>query len=135
MRACQACKLCGCAAFHRVGPVHGTPSSRAVCPPLAAATWEEKARLAISKGREDLARAALQEKHAIEDEVASVAAELNATDEHISQLNEEVAKLQQSIVAMTERLEQRASALEEFARHVSHEFKTPISTIKIKPNR
>lgn len=42
----------------------------------------------------------------------------------------EVAKLQQSIVAMTERLEQRASALEEFARHVSHEFKTPITSIR-----
>ncbi len=62
-----------------------------------AESWEEKAKLAISKGREDLARAALQEKHAIEDEVASVAAELNATDEHISQLNEEVAKLQQKL--------------------------------------
>ena len=62
-----------------------------------AESWEQKAKLAISKGREDLARAALQEKHVIEDEVASVAAELNATDEHISQLNEEVAKLQQKL--------------------------------------
>lgn len=62
-----------------------------------AETWEEKAKLAISKGREDLARAALQEKHEIEDEVAGVAAELQATDEHIAQLSEEVAKLQQKL--------------------------------------
>ncbi|KZX56570.1 phage shock protein PspA [Halioglobus sp. HI00S01] len=62
-----------------------------------AASWEEKAKLAISKGREDLARAALQEKHAIEDEVATVEAELKATDEHIDQLNEEVAQLQQKL--------------------------------------
>jgi len=62
-----------------------------------AESWEQKARLAISKGREDLARAALQEKHAIEDEVAAVEAELKATDDHISQLNEEVAKLQQKL--------------------------------------
>jgi phage shock protein A len=62
-----------------------------------AETWEEKAKLAISKGREDLARAALQEKYEIEDEVAGVAAELQATDEHISQLSEEVAKLQQKL--------------------------------------
>ncbi|TDG13947.1 phage shock protein PspA [Seongchinamella unica] len=62
-----------------------------------AVSWEQKAKLAISKGREDLARAALQEKHAIEDEVAAVEAELKATDDHISQLNEEVAKLQQKL--------------------------------------
>lgn len=62
-----------------------------------AESWEQKARLAISKGREDLARAALQEKHAIEDEVVAVEAELKATDDHISQLNEEVAKLQQKL--------------------------------------
>jgi phage shock protein A len=56
--------------------------------------WEDKAKLAISKGREDLARAALQEKRAIEEELAVVDAELTATDEHISQLNEEVGQLQ-----------------------------------------
>ena len=63
-----------------------------------ATSWEDKARLAISKGREDLARAALQEKQAIEEEVALVAAELAATDEHIVQLNEEVAQLQQKLI-------------------------------------
>ncbi|MCB1856417.1 MAG: phage shock protein PspA [Pseudomonadales bacterium] len=59
--------------------------------------WEDKARLAISKQREDLARAALQEKRAIEEEIAVVTAELQATDEHIEQLNDEVAKLQQKL--------------------------------------
>ena len=62
-----------------------------------AQTWEQKARLAVSKGREDLARAALQEKHAIEDEIGVVEAELVATDEHIAQLHEEVAQLQQKL--------------------------------------
>jgi phage shock protein A len=62
-----------------------------------AASWEEKARLAISKGREDLARAALQEKRAIEEEVTVVQSELEATDEHIQQLNDEVAQLQQKL--------------------------------------
>jgi phage shock protein A len=62
-----------------------------------AASWEEKARLAISKGREDLARAALQEKRAIEEEVTVVQDELAATDDHILQLNKEVAQLQQKL--------------------------------------
>ncbi|MEM6544903.1 MAG: phage shock protein PspA [Pseudomonadota bacterium] len=59
-----------------------------------AESWEAKAKLAISKGREDLARAALQEKREIEDEVATVESELTATDEHIGQLNDEIGKLQ-----------------------------------------
>jgi phage shock protein A len=63
-----------------------------------AESWEQKAKLAISKGREDLARAALQEKHAIDDEVTLVQGELKALDEHIQQLGEEVAQLQQKLV-------------------------------------
>ena len=59
--------------------------------------WEEKAKRAISKGREDLARAALQEKREIEDELESVNAELAATDEHIEQLNDEITKLQSKL--------------------------------------
>ena len=56
--------------------------------------WEEKAKLAISKGREDLARAALQEKREIQEELDAVSAELTATDSHIEHLNDEIAKLQ-----------------------------------------
>ncbi len=59
--------------------------------------WEGKAKLAISKGREDLARAALQEKQIIEEELATVDAELKATDEHIHQLNDEIGQLQQKL--------------------------------------
>jgi phage shock protein A len=62
-----------------------------------AASWEAKAKLAITKGREDLARAALQEKQAIEEELALVEAELGATDEHIEQLGKEIAQLQQKL--------------------------------------
>lgn len=58
------------------------------------ANWESKAKLAISKGREDLARAALQEKRAIEEALTTVETELASTDEHIAQLNEEIGQLQ-----------------------------------------
>jgi phage shock protein A len=60
--------------------------------------WEDKAKLAISKGREDLARAALQEKQAIEEELAVVGAELTATDDHIEQLNKEIGQLQAKLM-------------------------------------
>jgi len=60
-------------------------------------SWEDKAKLAISKGREDLARAALQEKRSLEEELAVVEAELAATDEHINQLNGEIGQLQQKL--------------------------------------
>jgi len=59
--------------------------------------WEEKAKLAISKGREDLARAALQEKRAIEEELELSSAELRSADDHIDQLNDEVSQLQQKL--------------------------------------
>ncbi len=64
---------------------------------LEASAWEDKAKLAISKGREDLARAALQEKRVIEQELDVVATELAATDDHIDQLNEEISQLQQKL--------------------------------------
>ncbi len=60
-------------------------------------SWEDKAKLAINKGREDLARAALLEKREIEQELAIVGSEMTATDEHIEQLNSEVAQLQQKL--------------------------------------
>jgi phage shock protein A len=59
--------------------------------------WEAKARLALEKDREDLARAALAEKQAIEDEVAIVEKEFTSLDEHLVHLSEEVSQLQQKL--------------------------------------
>lgn len=59
--------------------------------------WESKAKLAISKGREDLARAALAEKQLMAEEAEALERELAALDEHLDQLGEEVAQLQQKL--------------------------------------
>ena len=59
--------------------------------------WEEKAKLAVSKGRDDLAKAALQERRAVEDTLRVVEDELTASGEHIGQLNEEIGQLQQKL--------------------------------------
>jgi phage shock protein A len=59
-----------------------------------ASTWEEKAKLALSKDREDLARAALHEKRRVEAEVTVLESELVLADDHIEQLHLEVGQLQ-----------------------------------------
>ena len=62
-----------------------------------ATTWEEKAKLALSKDREDLARAALHEKRRVESDVTALGGELVLADEHIEQLHQEVAQLQSKL--------------------------------------
>ena len=59
--------------------------------------WEEKAKLAVSKGRDDLAKAALQERRGMEDTLRIVESELTSSGEHIAQLNEEIGQLQQKL--------------------------------------
>ncbi|WP_024872111.1 phage shock protein PspA [Tolumonas lignilytica] len=59
--------------------------------------WEHKARLAISKGREDLARAALAEKQAVEETLQLAERELKVIEEQLTVLHEEISQLQQKL--------------------------------------
>lgn len=59
--------------------------------------WENKAMLAISKGREDLARAALAEKQSLEKDIAATESELIQLDDHLHQLDEEITQLQSKL--------------------------------------
>ena len=56
--------------------------------------WENKAKLAVSKARDDLARAALVEKSEIEEELTAVDAEMDLLDSHLETMNDEIAQLQ-----------------------------------------
>ncbi len=59
--------------------------------------WEGKARLALSKNREDLARAALAEKGVIEENLQIASKETQAIDEQLKVLDEEITQLQQKL--------------------------------------
>jgi phage shock protein A len=59
--------------------------------------WEAKATLALEKGREDLARAAVAEKQVLEEEASIIEQEFKALDEHLKQLSGEVGQLQQKL--------------------------------------
>ncbi|MFY8273249.1 phage shock protein PspA [Pseudoalteromonas sp. SSDWG2] len=59
--------------------------------------WQEKAELALSKEREDLARAALMEKSKAVEAQASLERELEHVEEHITKLQQEISTLQEKL--------------------------------------
>ena len=61
------------------------------------ADWQAKAELALSKERDDLARAALIERQKAADQADAVAADITNLDEHIGKLQDEVAQLQEKL--------------------------------------
>ena len=61
------------------------------------ADWQAKAELALSKERDDLARAALIERQKAAEQAEAVAADIANLDEHISKLQDEVSQLQEKL--------------------------------------
>lgn len=62
-----------------------------------ATDWQAKAELAINKDREDLARAALQEKKKCAETAETLSKELSVIDEQISKLQNEIGQLQDKL--------------------------------------
>jgi len=60
--------------------------------------WDNKAELALRKGREDLAKAALVEKSRASAAVALIRSDYSAIDEGLSKLNQDIAKLETKLV-------------------------------------
>lgn len=85
--------------------------------------WQDKAELALSKNREDLARAALLEKKKSADNAASLNEELIHIEEHIAKLQVEISQLQDKLSDAKTR--QKAILIRE---------KTAQSRLKVKKN-
>ena len=59
--------------------------------------WERKAELAVTKGREDLARAALNEKNSLEQGVELLTREMEELEIQLSKLNVDIGNLQKKL--------------------------------------
>ena len=85
--------------------------------------WQEKAELALSKGRDDLARGALLEKKKCAENAAAIKDELNHVEDHIVKLQDEISQLQEKLADAKAR--QKAIIMRE---------KTASSRLKVKQN-
>jgi len=85
--------------------------------------WQEKAELALSKDRDDLARAALIEKKKCTESSQALVQELVHVEEHITKLQGEISQLQEKLADAKAR--QKAIIMRE---------KTVSSRLKVKQN-
>ena len=88
--------------------------------------WQEKAELALSKDREDLARSALLEKQKSADAVTAVEGEL----EHVEKLQQEVTTLQEKLADAKSR--QKAIILRQRSAESRLEVKKALDSSKVE---
>jgi len=67
--------------------------------------WQEKAELAISKGRDDLAKSALSEKHKAQQQLTAVEEEAAKLDEFLAVVQEDSQRLQDKLTEAKRRQE------------------------------
>jgi len=68
-----------------------------------AAAWEERARLAVAKGRDDMAREALAEKRRLLDRGGTLRRELSQAGELVEQAREDIARLEDKLAGAREK--------------------------------
>lgn len=93
------------------------------------ADWEQKAELALRKGREDLAKAALSHKAGLTDQSAQVKRDLGVLGDNLTKLNDDIAKLQAKLQDAKAR--QRTIVIRAQNAHTSLKARTQIHSAKI----
>lgn len=91
--------------------------------------WQIKAELALSKNREDLARAALLEKKKVDSAAAALMNELAHIDEHIGKLQNEITQLQEKLADA--KVRQKAILMRESTASSRLKVKTKIDSSKV----
>jgi len=91
--------------------------------------WQDKAELALSKDRDDLARSALLEKQKSADAVAAVESELDHVESHIEKLQQEVTTLQEKLADAKAR--QKAIILRQRSAESRLEVKKALDSSKV----
>jgi phage shock protein A len=91
--------------------------------------WQAKATLAVEKEREDLARAALGEKHLCQQKLSALTDEQNVVDESLSKLQADMGKLQDKLVEA--RAKQKSLIVRERSVAVRMTVKNRVHSVKI----
>ncbi|WP_133469758.1 phage shock protein PspA [Paraglaciecola marina] len=92
-------------------------------------SWQAKAELALEKGREDLARAALTEKNITQQSFAALSAEMETIEESLTKLQADMGKLQDKLVEA--RAKQKSMILRERSVSVRMQVKSKAQSVKI----
>lgn len=91
--------------------------------------WQNKAELALSKNREDLAKAALLEKKKVDSAATALINELAHIDDHITKLQNEITQLQEKLADA--KVRQKAILMRESTANSRLKVKTKIDSSKV----
>lgn len=91
--------------------------------------WQAKATLAMEKGREDLAKAALVEKHVSQQKLTSLTNEMKVVDESLSKLQADTGRLQEKLTEA--RTKQKSLMIRERSASVRMTAKNKTHSVKI----
>lgn len=92
-------------------------------------SWQAKAALAVEKDREELARAALVEKHNSQQKLTALTAEQTTVDECLRKLQEDMGKLQDKLAEA--RIKQKSILIRERSVSARLTVKNKVHSVKI----